>query len=488
MHRPIETYTTEWKTVTFSHESRVYPRSQEEVVEIVNHARTTGRKIKVVGGGHSFNNNVKTTDILMDLRFLNQIESIDRSQCTAVVGAGTTLFDCIEAFDKEGLHFPSLGSWSSQSIAGAISTSTHGSGLSTGSLSDIVLEANVVLSDGTTHHLSGEDVRLRGFRASLGQLGVVTKVKLKLTPSFYLRCSIHTVRDVDGFRDIVGIAENIQENPFVNMLFLPYTEQCCIRILRPCDGPRNQLAQDAEDAAVAATRLQNTKKDLWDWARGRAYLAFPDLLAEYWSGVLRHSFYADADQVDKSYNVFRYDKYGEPNTNHWLRLILNSEHALDTAQVESALTGVKKVLDEYRIRGRYINWPRVHLRFTQRSDQSLVGLNTDRDTAYIGIYMIATTDHEPQIEIAQAVEQVLLDHGGRPHWGKFHYSPNDGRHLATYSNWNRFLELRQELDPIGMFSDGLDDIYDLYLFNSTPWLQMGRSLFADDTYFPVRVV
>ena len=86
------------------------PRSREEVIALVNEARKVGRRLKAVGGGHSFNNNLKTEDILVDLRRLNRVVAIDAGRGTATLEAGITLSDAIVALDAAGLHFPSLGS------------------------------------------------------------------------------------------------------------------------------------------------------------------------------------------------------------------------------------------------------------------------------------------------------------------------------------------------------------------------------------------
>src|SRR5262249_8919134 len=124
----MQTYVIANKHIQFEHEDIKYPRSTEEVVALVAYARATGRKLKAIGGGHGFNHNVKTSDYRVDLRFMNTIE-IDKPSQTATFGAGTVLHDAIAALEQVGLAFPSLGSWSSQSVAGVVGTSTHGSSL-----------------------------------------------------------------------------------------------------------------------------------------------------------------------------------------------------------------------------------------------------------------------------------------------------------------------------------------------------------------------
>ncbi len=100
---------------------------------------------------------------------------------------------------------------------------------------------------------------------------------------------------------------------------------------------------------------------------------------------------------------------------------------------------------------------------------------------------MASIRHKPQIPVARAIEQVMIDHGGRPHWGKFRYLTSDD-YQRTYPHLAEFQAMRAELDPTGMFSDGLDIYRDLDNFEKPPLRRIFRSLFAGDTYTPVRIL
>ena len=271
-------YVNKWKNVRFRCAGIAQPGSRDEVVSLVNEARKAGRRLKAVGGGHSFNNNVKTEDILVDLNRLNRVVAIDAGRGTATLEAGITLSDAIVALDAAGLHFPSLGSWSAQSIAGAIATSTHGSTLHHGTLSDIVLGVEAVLSDGSVIETAGDDVRMKALRTSLGQLAFLTRVEIACTPAFMLACAIRVVPEEEGFATIGAIAHTEE---YASMLWLPYVEQACIRVLRRTDArTRDQTAIDRAEAAVHRTRLDKTFEDLKDYVTGKAFLRLPRLFAE----------------------------------------------------------------------------------------------------------------------------------------------------------------------------------------------------------------
>jgi FAD/FMN-containing dehydrogenase len=478
-------YTNAWKNIRFDFEAVETPRSTEEIPELVGRARDRGLRLKPAGGRHSFNNSVRTRDVLVDLRHLDRVGPVDRDRGTATLEAGTTLARAIVALDAEGLHFPSLGSYSAQSIAGAIATSTHGSSLRHGCLSDIVLGLEAVTADGRVVRLSGDDPLLRALRAGLGQLAIVTRVEIACVPAFWLTCSVTPLPEEEGFATAVRRA---REAEYLNMLWLPYTGRTVVRTLTRVEAStRNATAAGQADAALRRNRLTNTAVDLAHFFAGHAFLRLPRLLGRRYSGLIRDDYLADEGCVDKSYNLFRYDKYHEPTSNHYLRLIFNTEHALDVASLEPALREVRDVLRAYASKGRYINYPRIHVRFCPRSDRTLVGLNAGRDTAYVGLYIVASIRHRPQIEVAEAVERVLIAHGGRPHWGKYRYARSD-LYKQTYAGWPEFVRLRAELDPLGVFSDGAEPFLDLDRLERPPVGRMLASLFARDTYSKVEVL
>jgi FAD/FMN-containing dehydrogenase len=480
--RPASPYVNAWNTVRFTPSAVARPRTRDELVALVRDAHASGRKIKAIGG-HSFNRIIVTDGLQVDLRHLNRVIEIDPDAGTAVLEGGVTLGDTIEALDRQGLQFSSLGSWFTQSISGAIATSTHGSTRFHGSLSDAVLEVEAVLADGSVAQAGGEDDVARAFRARLGQLGLITRVKLQLEPAFWLQCSIDTVADTQGFASIVGIAHREE---YVSMLWLPYAERVCIRVLRRTDARRrNDTATKLERRFGRKGRLYNTVEDVAIFLYGHAFLRLPRLLSSVYSKSVQSSFFDDVDTVDKSFEVFLYDPYREPTENHYLRMILNTEHAIETSRLESALLQIKRVIEHFRRKGRYINYPRIHVRFAPASDRTLVGLNAGRETAYVGIYIVGSIHHAPQIEVAEAIETVLIEHDGRPHWGKYRYVDSD-RFEQAYPDLERFRAIHRQLDPQGMFSDGDAMFTGLDRFRKPAIGCIVASLFDRQTYSPIR--
>ena len=473
-----------WRNVAFTPAAVVRPLSLTALQQTVRDAAGRGLHVKAVGGGHSMNHIFRTEGVLVDLSALNRVLDVDLDAGTAWVEGGITLGDAIVALDSRGLHFPSLGSWYSQSIAGAIATSTHGSSLTHGSLSDIVLAVEVLLADGSVRRIEREGDTLAAWRCHLGELGVVVKVKLQLVPVFWLACETAT-RPAAGAFDTLADAARAAE--YVNVLYLPDLGEVVTRVLTRVDAEMpNAAAHAYRESFTRPTGLRHRITDVGLFLIGHAYQLLPRRLAKWYSGRVKAAFNADAGVVDKSYRVFLYDQYREPTENHFLRMIMNVEYAFDLADLGPLMHRLDALLRTQRERGRYLHYPRVHIRFAPRSERTLVGLNAERDTAFVGIYVVGSIRSDRQIPIAEEIEDLFEAFGGRPHWGKFRYR-SEPSPMARYPAAARFEAVRSELDPGGLFREASDMFHDLDTMRRPPLGAMFRSVFDPDEYETPRV-
>ena len=474
MTRPYE---NAWKNVRFTPKQIVEPCSVKKVQDLVSEGQ--GKKIKVVGGGHSMNNIFRTDSILVDLGKLNRILSLDPDTQKVELEAGTTIGDAIVASANKGLHFPSLGSWYGQTIAGAIATSTHGSSLVHGSLSDIVCEVEAVLADGSLRRFSADNDEMKAMRCHLGRLGILTKVKLKLGQAFALSCFITRHPYENAVRQILDTARS---HDYVSMLWIPHIEMAYVRVLTRLDErPRNQAAFDLERSFMRRSTLGFRFEDVGFYFAGQLYQLMPRLYGGRYCRFIERAFYDDQGVIDASYRVFLYDLYREPTENHRLRMIMNVEYAFDVEDLERLLEKMRRLLEDFRRRGRFLNYPRVHIRFAPKSERTLIGLNAGRDTAFVGIYVLGSVRHKRQIPIAEAIEELFVEHRGRPHWGKYRYLQSQA-YKATYDKLGEFEQVRQRLDPKAMFSDTADMFDELERFERAPLAAMVRSVFEAEEY------
>lgn len=490
-----------YKNVSFEAEFRT-PGHEDQVKEIVKEAYERGKKVKVIGGKHSFNHIFHTNDILVDLKGLKTIE-VNVPNREVKVGAGVTIFEAIKECDKHRLHFPSLGSYHAQTIPGVIATSTHGSSLGYGSLSDIVEEVEIVNSDGDTVNYSKETDELKALRCHLGQLGILTSVKLKLVPAFSLHCEISSQSAPKAFKQILKTA---RKSDYVSMLWIPDTDTACTRVLtsRPLHAgfSRNRAATDLERFFVNKSTIRHRLYDFGVFVGGHIYLSkrlgslktLHSRFRQRYCSATEKEFCIDKDIIDKSYRVFLYDHYREPTENHRLRMIMNVEYAFDVSKLEELLKELRFELRRFRDNGQYLNYPRVQVRFAKGSDKTLIGLNAGRDTAYVGIYVVASIKHKSQIPIGETVENIFIRHGGRPHWGKYSYIWRKNSYLAGPAvdsdygdNYKKFQDVRSRLDRHKMFLSPKDMFDGLELFDKPPPIgAMVWSVFDPNEYPPIQ--
>jgi xylitol oxidase len=162
-----------------------YPKSIAEVQELVKKYK----KIKALGSRHSFNKIADSTQNQVSLKELNKVVSLDKTSNTVTVEGGMRYGELAPFLHENGYALHNLASLPHITIAGAIATGTHGSGVKSGSLSTGVSAIEFVNADGAIVSLSKQkDGDLfNGVVVALGAVGVVTKITLELQPTFNMK-------------------------------------------------------------------------------------------------------------------------------------------------------------------------------------------------------------------------------------------------------------------------------------------------------------
>ncbi len=210
------------------------PRFTDEVATIVRTAAAAGERVKVIGGGHSFTDAAMTDGHLLSLDAMNQVLSVDGNDVT--VQAGIRLRDLNEELDRRGLALPNLGDINVQSIAGATSTATHGTGVGFGNLATTIVGLEIVTGDGTMlradeHH---EPELLRVARVGIGALGIVTEVTLRCVPAFNLRA----VETIEPLVDVIADFGNVMRSTdHVEFYLMPGARRCQVKRNTRTDEP-----------------------------------------------------------------------------------------------------------------------------------------------------------------------------------------------------------------------------------------------------------
>lgn len=400
------------------------PRTTAEVAAIVRSAHRDGRRVRVIGGGHSFTPAAMTSGDLLTLDDMAELTNVDRSACTVAVQAGIRLHDLNERLAEVGLAMPNLGDIDVQSLAGAISTATHGTGVGFGNLATTVIGLELVTGDGEIVRVDADhDAELlRVARVGLGALGVVTEVTLQLVPAFRLH-AVETVEvldevlvDVDAF---AGSADHAE------LFWMPGARRCQVKRNRRTDEPARP------QPALAYVRDKWIGENLGFGLVCRAGRRFPSLAPRVAKVVAASA--SERDLIDRSDKVFASPRHVK---------FLEMEYGIPLEHLPEAVDRIRGLTAELSFPPLFPIEVRV-----SAADDIPLSTGFGRVNGWVAVHQYRGAPYEAYF---QGVEAIMRSLEGRPHWGKMHYrTAADLR--PVYPEWDTFAMWRSRLDPTGTF-------------------------------------
>jgi len=176
---------TNWAgNITFSPKRWLMP----ETIDALQEAVAAHRKVRIAGSRHSFNAIVDSNDTIISTENLNRVIHIDSDAMTVLVEGGARYGDVATTIERKGFALANLASLPHISIAGAVATATHGSGVGNGNLATTVEAIQIVTADGTLATFSREThpSEFDGMLVNLGALGAVATLTLRIEPTFQI--------------------------------------------------------------------------------------------------------------------------------------------------------------------------------------------------------------------------------------------------------------------------------------------------------------
>ncbi|MFJ9928592.1 D-arabinono-1,4-lactone oxidase [Streptomyces misionensis] len=405
---------------------QVEPASVEELAAAVRRAREDGLKVKAVGTGHSFTSIAATDGVLIRPQLLTGIRGIDRAAMTVTVESGTPLKRLNAALAREGLSLTNMGDIMEQTVSGATSTGTHGTGRDSASIAAQIKGLELVMADGSVLGCSEKENPevFAAARTGLGALGIVTAITFAVEPLFLL-----TAREEPMPLDRV-LAEFDQlwaENEHFEFYWFPHTENTTTKRNNRSAGPERPVGRLAgwfEDEF-----LSNGVFQVAQWA-GRAAPAAIPAIARISSQALSA----------RSYTDIPYKVFTSPRRVRFVEM----EYAVPRAALVETVRELKSMVERSGLR---VSFP-VEVR-TAPADDITLSTASGRDSAYVAVHMYRGTPYQAYFT---AAERIFTAHEGRPHWGKVH--TRDAEYLArVYPRFAEFTALRDRLDPDRLFQN-----------------------------------
>ncbi|KAI3641823.1 hypothetical protein MIR68_000092 [Amoeboaphelidium protococcarum] len=475
---------------TFSCQSKALyqPRSEDELKDVLMIAQRDNAVVKVIGSGHSPSDIAcvgdlhagsdtsptssqqsnaqskyrKSRDILINLDLYDRVLVLNKANSTITVQAGIRLRQLNEYLDSNGLALTNLGSISEQSIAGAISTGTHGTGIDYGILASSVIEMTLIKADCSviTLSLSQNPSIFKAALCGLGCLGIISTVTLKVVPAFNLVISHHTMSFdcmIEQWQVLVNSADHVR------FWWFPYTDRVvCWRAMRSNDIDQAQRQS-------AQKQLQNQSSWMKDKFYGKFVLEsllyctrfVPSLLPVLNEASFNYQFKQRYDKMEpdsdlklsmikrnlsihKSFQGFNFDCLFPQHVTEWC--------VEWKSAAPKALVDLKASIDrDPQCKQIQAHFP-VEIRFVKGDDIHLSPAYGTEGVCYIGIIVFKPfgVDFVDRKVFWQEYESIMQRYNGRPHWAKQHQlTPSDLNVL--YPKFEEFCALRKQMDPDGRF-------------------------------------
>jgi FAD/FMN-containing dehydrogenase len=383
-----ETWSNWSGSLKFTPGELIEPESEEMLLEIAGKILENEHKIRVVGAGHSSSPLVVTDDILLSLKHLKSVDSADRENSTAWLGTGLTVKEGGSKLLDHNLSFHNTGDVDIQCVAGAISTGTHGTGIRLGNLSSMLIGCRMICSDGQVKEFTEEKEGKEFFDAMRVSLGSFgIMTKMKL-------------KLLPAFK-------------LERKEWCTHTDHCLENMDQLIDENRNFDFYWYPRSDLVKLRILNEP------GRGMQKLDYAECVEEKTGWAI--------DVLPKERDL----KFDE------------MEYSLPFEAGPECFMEIRRIIkDKFR---KTVAW-RVLYR-TIAADDFHISPCHGRKTVTISLHQNAGF---PFMEFFRAIEPVFRSFDGRPHWGKKH-TLQSKEISGLFPRWNDFLEIRNKMDPSGVF-------------------------------------
>lgn len=447
------------------------PSSLEEVVAIVKEAEKNHSRVKAVGSGHSFSDVGVTTDYLIDTHGLHTVLPLDASLlnegCDIAhffeVEAGMRISELNEQLFEKNLALVNMGGYDAQTIVGAASTSTHGSGISLGPLSSAIISVTIVASGGRVYRIEPADgitnaiafdkkfpeIKLvqnddwfNSVVVSMGCMGIIYSVILKVMDKYFLReCRYHSTWE--EVKTALMKGDVLRNKRHYEVLVNPYKvneRQLCIVTERDiCDEP------ESEPSMIRHRRFLYEVTGIFlhlDKILSLIMNTFPHAIPEFIDKSMM--VLVKKEYINRSYRVLN---LGAANN----VLAYSSEIAFPMDTYISGIEKIFELAEKYRELGEQYHTSPISLRFVKASEQFL-SMQHGSDTCMVEIPMINGT--LGGMQTLERLERELYVFKGRPHWGQVNFINGANRKIhQLYPKFPIWEQVFHHLNPNRTFNN-----------------------------------
>ena len=406
------------------------PETEDEIVALLHQCNIEKKQLRIVGTGHSWSKICLSNEYLLNLDNYQKIIYLDKYKKQITVQAGIKICQLNKYLYNQGFSLNNLGSISAQSIAGAINTATHGSGIEHTILAGQVASFKLITPIGKIIFLDKvkDEKQFNLTLVGLGTLGVISEITLNISEKYHL----HEQASLIDFDEVCKNVLNwINEHEHLKLWWFPHTDKIMVykynRTHKPInDPPIRQFIMDKVLAKLAFTII------IW---LGNFKPSWRPKLNRFISKV----FLNKIDRIEKSNIVFNVTMPPLHRETEW---------AFDIQHTEQLLKEYRNMIIE---KNHTVNFVQ-EIRFVKGDSFALSPCHS-RNSIYVGAYHACNNDWLP---LFNDFEKIAFKYNGRPHWGK-EFTVDKNYLQLQYPYLREFSKLQKSLDPNGVMMNNFTE-------------------------------
>ena len=422
--------TQNWaKTYESNPKEIIYPKTKNEIIHIVKYCNKHKTKLKVIGGGDSYNDIFCPGEngILLSLSKFNKLLDVDTKNHTATFEGGMMIPDLLKLLKTYNLTLSNLGTNIFDAVAGACSTGYHGSGIEYKIFSSFVKEFELVTPTGEIKTVSSDDKEFKIYAVALGVLGVITKITLQCEPSF----NMEVTQKQMALEEIQENFDNLlQNNEHFKFIWIPHTDKFMVWLGNRSEKKEENIFKKFMAYFVTGVLINNIFHEfllfIASFKRG-----FVPKINRLMAKLLLPK--SESKSVWKAHWAF------------FLPHLLKQDVVEYAFDIKDTFKVFQEVIETVKEKNIYVDTP-IEVRFV-KGDKYWLSPTGKKDACWIG-----TKIHFPYgkkleyTEYFTIIDEILAKVGGRPHWGKqFRIKTKDFK--KVYPKWDKFWEYADKEDP-----------------------------------------
>ena len=410
------------KNLTFYPKNIYAPKSEQEIQGIVKDHLKRNKSLRMRGSAHSWTELISSDEGFIHLDDMQGLIGVDEERKIINAYGGTKLYRFGEEAFKHHLNLPNQGDVNHQSLAGSLSTGTHGTGIELQSMANQLQGMTFFsgLGDLITINQEKNPDLMNALSVSLGSAGLLTQVSLKMTEAYKLKAESFPE---DMNEALQKARKRLTQNRHFEMFYFPVGKWSIVKLM-------NQTTEQVSPRS-RIKKISEMVLDNWLF-EGMNILASKSKKYSEIDQLVRR-FVGHDTFIDWSHRAFP--------TERTVRF-MEMEFNLPIDKFEEIFLEIQACIEKNKFETLFP----IEIRFV-KGDNLWLSPAYQRDSVYFAIHTYKSENYRPYFE---EIQKIFIRHSGRPHWGKWH-SLTEKELAPLYPRWDDFKKIRRELDPQGIW-------------------------------------